>query len=235
VTAPEKDDDADDGDWAVDVSDAAVEAREKAAQASFEKIEAATKEMSVEGKEGKKKKKEEADDDKFGDEEEREALKATISAAVKEAMEESAEGDTDEAIKSLMAVASKHDLEPNDLFGFIFAVAFDENAVKQFKQHEKVLLKLLKASPDKKKTQKFIISPCLETLVGETHKEGLLKKTPAILKVMYDMDLLEEDVIIKWYDKGSKKKLGKAVREAAEPCVTWLKEADEDDDDDDDE
>uniref|UniRef100_A0A7S2CA39 W2 domain-containing protein n=1 Tax=Haptolina brevifila TaxID=156173 RepID=A0A7S2CA39_9EUKA len=236
VTAPEADDAEDDGDWAVDVSDAAVEAREKAAQSSFDKIEAATKELSVDGKEseGKKKKKKDDDDDKFGDEEEREALKAAISASVKAAMVESTEGSPDGAIKSLMAVAKEHDLEPNDLFGFIFAVAFDENAVKQLSTHKTVLLKLLKASPDKKKTQKFIISPCLETLVGETHKDTLLKKTPALLKAMYDMDLLEEDAIIKWYDKGSKKKLGKAVREAAEPCVTWLKEADEDDDDDDD-
>jgi len=160
---------------------------------------------------------------------------AEITEKVKEAMAKSEDGNTDDAIKSLMKVAEEHDLNPNDLFGFIFSTAFDENAVKQLSTHKKVLLKLLKASPDKKKTMKFIISPCLENLVGETHKDTLLKKTPALLKVMYDMDLLEEDVIIKWYDKGSKKKLGKAVREAAEPCVTWLKEADDDSEEEDDE
>jgi len=239
VTAPDADDDADDGDWAVDVSDAAVEAREKAAQSSFEKIEAATKEMSVDAKEEKeekkKKKKKAEDEEEFAGDDERNAQMAEITEKVKEAMAKSEDGNTDDAIKSLMKVAEEHDLNPNDLFGFIFSTAFDENAVKQLSTHKKVLLKLLKASPDKKKTMKFIISPCLENLVGETHKDTLLKKTPALLKVMYDMDLLEEDVIIKWYDKGSKKKLGKAVREAAEPCVTWLKEADDDSEEEDDE
>jgi len=239
VHAPEANDDDAEDDWAVDVSDAAVEAREQKAQASFDKIEAATKELSVdekkegEKKEKKKKKKELDDDEKFGDEDEREEQMEAIKGEVKAAMAKSSDGDADDAIKGLMQVAKDHELTPDDLFGFIFAVSFDENAVKQLQTHKKVLIKLMKASPNKEKTQKFILAQ-METLVGETHKETLLKKTPAFLKAMYDLDLIDEEVIIKWFDKGSKKKLGKAVREAAEPCVTWLKEADEDDDDDDD-
>merc|ERR1712054_246713 len=131
-------------------------------------------------KEKKKKDKSDYDDDKFGDEEELERQRAEISVAVGQAMEKSANGDADAAIKGLMAIANEHDLEPNDLFGFIFDVAIDEGAVKQLVTHKKVLTKLYKSSPDKKKTQKFLLSPCVEKLVGETHKDVLLKKTALV-------------------------------------------------------
>jgi len=234
------DDDDDDGDWAMDTSADAVKAREAKAAESFDKIEAATKALDIsdpdpsEKKEKKKKKeKEKAEEDKFGDEEEIAAMKEAIANEVRAAMAKDAEGDSDGAIKTLMATAKQHSLEPNDLFGFLLA-EFDENAVKQLSTHKKILTKLMKAAPDKKKAQKFLIAQ-VEELVGDRQKDALLKKTPNLLKGMYDLDLLEEEVIVKWHEKGSKKKIGKAVREAADPFVTWLKEAEESSDEDDDE
>jgi len=212
---PEDDGEDDDGDWSVDTSAEAVAARLRLQEDAYNKVEKAA---------GHK----EEELDEFEQE------KKDIGDKIVKAM--GGDQSTDEAVKALMAVASEHQLGCDDLFGFIFSGVLDAGAAKQISSQYKALLcKLFKSSPDKVKTQKFLLEHVQTMVVEGKHADVLLKKTPQILKALYDIDILEEEVLIKWHDKGSKKKAGRKVREAAEPFVTWLKEASEDEDDDDDE
>lgn len=211
----EEEEDDDDGDWSVDVSAEAVAARLRLQEEAYNKVEKAAGH-----------KEEELD--------ELEQEKKLIGDKIAEAM--GSDQSTDVAVKALMGVASEHKLGCDDIFGFIFADVLDAGAAKQISSQYKALLsKLFKSSADKGKTQKFLLD-CVQTMVTDgAHADALIKKTPQILKALYDIDILEEEVLVKWHEKGSKKKAGRKVREAAEPFVTWLKEAESDDDDDDDE
>lgn len=60
---------------------------------------------------------------------------------------------------------------------------------------------------------------------------GRARETPLVLKAMYDEDLVEEDLIVAWYNKkdagavlGVSSEAGAAVRSAAKPFVEWLEE-----------
>uniref|UniRef100_A0A2K6TGD8 Eukaryotic translation initiation factor 5 n=1 Tax=Saimiri boliviensis boliviensis TaxID=39432 RepID=A0A2K6TGD8_SAIBB len=67
--------------------------------------------------------------------------------------------------------------------------------------------------------------------VSSSETAQLISRIPHILKEMYDADLLEEEVIISWSEKASKKyvskELAKEIRVKAEPFIKWLKEAEE--------
>jgi translation initiation factor 5 len=80
-----------------------------------------------------------------------------------------------------------------------------------------------------------------EYLVGVELKDHI-REVPRVLKVMYDADLAEEDVMIAWYEKGNAgavldvpPSVGKTIREAAQPFIAWLEEADDDEEEEEDE
>ena len=42
----------------------------------------------------------------------------------------------------------------------------------------------------------------LEQLIGMVHRDALLPKASGIFKVLYDSDILEEEVLLDWAKKG---------------------------------
>ena len=72
--------------------------------------------------------------------------------------------------------------------------------------------------------------------MADVYKDALFPNATKILKQLYDQDIVEEEVIIEWAAKESKKyvskDMSKKLREKVAPFIKWLKEADEDEDED---
>lgn len=106
----------------------------------------------------------------------------------------------------------------------LFDAAINE---KQIEKHVPTLNKFMTSE----KAQKAFLGG-IERLVCKIHKE-LLPKVPVILKLIYDADLVDEEVFLSWAEKPSKKYVDRAsakeVRLKAQPFLKWLQEAEEDD------
>lgn len=103
---------------------------------------------------------------------------------------------------------------------------FDENIATQIPKRAKLLRKFVTGE----KHQKALLGG-VERLVGLEHKDKLLKKLPVILMKIYDLDVVEDDVFIKWGEKPSKryvdKDTSKEVKTAAKPFIEWVANAEE--------
>ena len=86
------------------------------------------------------------------------------------------------------------------------------------------------------KAQKALIGG-IECVI-QLHPSTLLPKVPHILKALYDVDILDEEVLLEWGSKPSRKYVGKElsadIHAKAQPFITWLKEAEEESEDSDD-
>lgn len=84
------------------------------------------------------------------------------------------------------------------------------------------------------KSQKYLLRGFEGTC--EKYRNELLPRVALILKTFYDEDILEEKVLIEWYDKKkcSVKELGPQIFEKSKKFIDWLKEAEEEEDDEED-
>lgn len=107
----------------------------------------------------------------------------------------------------------------------IVQVIFDDKITQQIKKRVPLLRKFV----TNEKAQKSLLGG-LERVLGMAHRSAL-SKTPIVLKALYDADLVDEAVMLKWGSKPSKryvtKDISKEVKKAAEPFINWLKEAEE--------
>lgn len=55
---------------------------------------------------------------------------------------------------------------------------------------------------DSPKAQKYLIGG-LEMLIGQEYSASLMPRVPHILKAFYDLDILDEEVILEWAKKVS--------------------------------
>jgi len=111
---------------------------------------------------------------------------------------------------------------------------FNDTALSQVSQHRVLLLRF---THDNKRAQKYLLGG-LEQVIN-LYKDQLMPKVPHILKKLYDLDILDEEVLLEWGKKPSKKYVSKEVSEEmhakAAPLIAWLREAEEESDSDSDE
>jgi len=107
-----------------------------------------------------------------------------------------------------------------------------EEPIKKIKTHKLVFVRF---TNENQKAQKYLLGG-IEKLV-EMKRDALLPKVAVIFKTLYDEDILDEEVIIEWAKKVSKKYVSKELAEKihknAAPFVTWLQEAEEESESDD--
>ncbi|ORZ28640.1 translation initiation factor [Lobosporangium transversale] len=104
---------------------------------------------------------------------------------------------------------------------------FTDDMAREIKTRSSLLRKFVV----NEKNQKALLGGMERVLVTS---KTLMLKAPLILKAFYDNDILEEDVILKWGEKPTKKYVSreeaKDVRTRVEPFLRWLAEAESEED-----
>lgn len=141
------------------------------------------------------------------------------------------EQEKDATANDIAAKAKALGVREDKAVAVMVQVLFDADIMKQLPKKHHLFIKFLRSE----KAQKAFLGG-IERIVGVLHPD-LLPKVALILKAAYDEDLLDEEVILAWGEKISKryvpKDVAKKIRTQAKPFLDWLKNASEEDSDED--
>eukprot|EP00158_Paraphelidium_tribonemae_P001785 Partr_v1_DN24809_c0_g1_i1_m29906 putative eukaryotic translation initiation factor len=158
-----------------------------------------------------------------------------VAAGEESSLEELArfvEGNPAASASDIHGLISKLDVREDKAVAVLVQVLFTDRVLDQMPAKKSIFAGLMESE----KSQKAFLGG-LERLVAVAHPE-LLPKIALVLKCAYDCDMLDEEVILAWGKKPSKKyvskEVSKEIRKKAEPFLTWLATAEEEDDSDDD-
>ncbi|KAK7433079.1 eukaryotic translation initiation factor 5 [Neonectria magnoliae] len=199
-----------DHEWAVDMSEAAVKARQASLPGEF------------------KQKLNMGDDD----DEEGEGGGSTVYDDLGNWIQEeiAAKGDVDE-LESIEIFLKAKDLGIEGKHRSVLVLVqtiFNENIATQIPKRASMLKQFVTSD----RHEKALLGGT-ERLIGTLGKDhpDIYQQIVKILQLYYHHDLISEEVVTKWGSKASKKytdiTTSKKVRKAAEPFLTWLAEASE--------
>ena len=129
--------------------------------------------------------------------------------------------------KEILAEAERLEIK-NKAPMVLCELLFNDKMFKE-KQVNKNAKLLLRFTHDNRKGQKYLIGGIEKTV--ESFEAALLPKVSLIFKELYDEDVLEEEVLLEWAKKMSKKNVSKElaqkIHDKAAPFIKWLQEAEE--------
>lgn len=106
-----------------------------------------------------------------------------------------------------------------------------DTIVNDIKKYAPVFVSFTRFGDSQKRAQHYVLGAMTKLI----ERYNMLTKSCHILKALYDADIVEEDVICSWDDKGPSKKfvsrdLSAKILAQCAPMVKWLKEAEEESD-----
>lgn len=139
---------------------------------------------------------------------------------------------SDEVLAEVARLRAEHALDKKGVTQLIFgALLADLPSMKaNIAAHKKVFAEHVGSDP----LIQAVFLACFEDKIKEEKNQKkreafVAKEAVLVLKQCYDLDVLEEDTILQWFDtRHPEDKLRKAV----EPFTVWLREAEEEDSDD---